>query len=153
MRVDDLFCKWLLTIPLNVWAGCLAAFLSATLEVWRHKLSLKDGLMVVALAVATAGAVVQWFSIDWVWVCVLLGLVAGRGADSLLQSIDATMPDFADNLVRDMQLYLRKMIAKRFGFEMREETKTIEQKEENIGSDVEQPAPLSDFKKSSKKGK
>lgn len=146
MRVDELFCQYLLSIPNHVLAGCASSFLSASFEVWRHKSNLKDSVMMIALAMATTLAMIEWFGIPWVGASMLIGLIAGRGADNLLRSIDATMPEFTDNLVRDMQLYLRKIIAKKMGFEMRDDAKTTEK--------IEQPTTLSNFKKSSnKKGK
>lgn len=155
----EILYQWLLAVPLNLWVGCMAAFLSAIWEVWRHQLALKDGVMIVALAVATTGAVIEFFAISLVWVCLLWGLIVGRGADSLLQSIDATMPDFSDNLVRDVQFYVRKIIAKRLGLTMRgQETPasdTDEASQDTISETQEddtmpKPMPLSRFKQADK---
>lgn len=161
MRVEIVSELLLVAVPPNVLVGVVAALLSACVEIKRHHLPFKDAIMVLALAVATAGAVIEWLGIKWIWVCFLIGLISGRGADSLLQSIDATMPDFSDNLVRDVQFYIRKIIAKRFGLTMRgqetdtsdtneasqdENNETQEQEDDNIPK----PMPLSRFKQTDK---
>lgn len=159
MRVEIVSELLLVAVPPNVLVGVVAALLSACVEIKRHHLPFKDAIMVLALAVATAGAVIEWLGIKWIWVCFLIGLISGRGADSLLQSIDATMPDFSDNLVRDVQFYVRKIIAKRLGLTMRgQETPasdTDEASQDTISETQEddtmpKPMPLSRFKQADK---
>lgn len=147
--------EWLFVVlPPNVLIGTLAALLSAFVEIKRHHLSFKDAIMVLALAVATAGAAIEWLGIKWVWVCFLIGLISGRGADSLLQSIDATLPDFADNLVRDVWFYARKILAMRLGQSVRDDDVSVDVPSDEpadtldeLPESVPKPKSLSDFKK------
>lgn len=153
MRVE-IVSEWLfVALPPNVLVGVMAALLSAFVEIKRHHLSFKDAIMVLALAVATAGAAIEWLGIKWVWVCFLIGLISGRGADSLLQSIDATLPDFADDLVRDVWFYARKILAMRLGQSVRDDDVPVDVPSDEPADESEQPQsvpkpkPLSDFKK------
>ncbi len=136
------FNQFLIILPLNIWVGCGAAFFSALLEISRHKLIWKDSLMVIFLSVGLTGAFIEWFLLASAPLsCFAVGLIAGRSADSFLQSIDDTMPDFSKNIVKDVQLLIRNLIAKRFGFSLPKTEENPETQAKNITPQKEDVLP------------
>lgn len=110
-------------LPLNIWVGCVTAFLAALLDVARQNLAWRDKLMVIALGVGMAGGLIEWFLLKSApLTCFTTGLIIGRSADSFMKSIDETMPAFSRDVVQDVQGIVRTKLSKFNDFRQPENT-------------------------------
>ena len=97
----------------NLYGGIACALTAVILGTRPHSVGWRDyGLIVIAALLTTASVIDYWFIRPGLFVCCLIGFAIGYLADDVVTTLNATMPRFIRQAVRDILDWLRDWLAR-----------------------------------------
>ena len=97
----------------NLYGGIACALIAVVLGTRPLSVGWRDyGLIVAAAILTTASVIDYWFIRHGFFVCCLIGFAIGYLADDVITTLNATMPRFIRQAVRDILDWLRDWLTR-----------------------------------------